>query len=230
MGNSNQNQRPDRLIAIGDIHGCATSLKTLINAIRPGGRDLIVPLGDYVDRGPDSYNVIEQILDLSIRTTVVPLLGNHEIMMLGAIENRDLNFWLTCGGEETLASYGGRIEKIPRDHIVFLKRCRPYFETPDHIFLHANYEHDTPLDEQPHETLFWTHLPDSPTSRRVPPPHQSGKRVIVGHTPQSSGEVFDAGHVVGIDTYCFGGGWLTAMDVATGEIWQANEKGELREP
>ena len=56
----------------------------------------------------------------------------------------------------------------------------------------------------------------------------SGKTVIVGHTPQVDGEVLDLGHLICIDTYCFGTGWLTAMDVDTGEIWQADQDGILR--
>jgi serine/threonine protein phosphatase 1 len=59
---------------------------------------------------------------------------------------------------------------------------------------------------------------------RIPGHHCSGKTVIVGHTPQKSGEVLDLGHLVCIDTFCCGGGWLTAMDLGTGEILQANQK------
>ena len=56
----------------------------------------------------------------------------------------------------------------------------------------------------------------------------SGKKAIVGHTPDPSGEIFDIGHLMCIDTYCYGGQWLTAADVANGTIWQANDKGQLR--
>ncbi len=223
MGNSENPFRPARIIAIGDVHGCAKALAALIDAIQPTERDLIVPLGDYVDRGPDSSGVIDQVIELSTRTNVVPLLGNHEIMMLSAVEHQDVFFWLGCGGQETLQSYGGQIERIPKEHIDFLKQCRPYHETAEHIFVHANYQNDLPLDQQPHDILFWTHI-----STHAPPPHQSGKTVIVGHTPQPTGEILDLGHVIGIDTYCFGGGWLTAMNVETGELWQADADGNMR--
>ncbi|MHB8862103.1 MAG: serine/threonine protein phosphatase, partial [Pirellulaceae bacterium] len=87
-----------------------------------------------------------------------------------------------------------------------------------HIFMHANYIADRDLDDQPEETLFWTHV-----SSVVPPPHRSGKIAIVGHTPQFSGEILDLGHLKCIDTCCFAGGWLTALDVHSGQVWQAKD-------
>jgi len=62
----------------------------------------------------------------------------------------------------------------------------------------------------------------------LPASHCSGKTAIVGHTPQRSGEVLDGGHVLCIDTYCFGSGWLTAFDVDSGQLWQADKHGKLR--
>ncbi|HTN73968.1 MAG TPA: serine/threonine protein phosphatase, partial [Pirellulaceae bacterium] len=106
-------------------------------------------------------------------------------------------------------------------HWQFFAECRRYYETERHIFLHANYAPTLPLDEQPDELLFWMHL------MRIPAPHISGKQVIVGHTPQRSGKILHAGHVICIDTYCCGDGCLTAYDVDTGEIWQADKSGLL---
>ena len=220
-----------RIIAIGDIHGCALALDTLIGAIRPRRGDTIVTLGDYVDRGPDSRGVLDRLTDLAGSCELIPLLGNHEIMMLEAVSafNRggfsdSMGMWLSCGGEETVASYDGTIKNIPESHFAFLNWCRRFYETESHIFVHANYVHDLPMEKQPDYRIFWEHLSYAP-----PPPHQSGKTVVVGHTPQPSGEILDLGYVVGIDTYCFGTGWLTALDVTTGEIWQANREGKLRE-
>ena len=62
----------------------------------------------------------------------------------------------------------------------------------------------------------------------TPGPHESGKTVIVGHSSQKSGEILDRGHMMCIDTFCFGGGWLTALDVQSGELWQADRDGDLR--
>ena len=215
-----------RTIAIGDVHGCSAALDALLDAIAPTPRDLIVTLGDYVDRGPDSRGVIDRLIDLSARCRLKPLLGNHELLMLGAIDDpAEIDFWFECGGRQTVQSYGGSLESIPDEHIAFLRNCRRYYQTADHIFLHANYFGDVPLDEQPDFVLFWEHI-----SFLVPAPHDSGKRVIVGHTPQATGEILDLGHVVCIDTHCVGGGWLTALEVNTGTIWQADREGKLAAP
>ena len=80
-----------------------------------------------------------------------------------------------------------------------------------HIFVHAYYEPDRPLHEQSWGGLRWASLPP------IPKPHCSGKVAIVGHTPQKNGEVLDLGYLKCIDTFCHGGGWLTALEVRHGE-------------
>ena len=213
-----------RTIAIGDIHGCAAALAAVLAAIEPAERDTLVFLGDYVDRGPDSRGVIEQVLGLDKKCRVVPLLGNHEVMFLDALEKGpEGGGWLQYGGSETLASYDWAIGNIPLSHLDFLKGLKRYHETATHFFVHANYIADIPLAEQPDYVLFWEHLFAS-----LPARHESGKTAIVGHTAQRSGEINDLGHVVCIDTYCHGGGWLTALDVDTGEVWQADKQGRMR--
>src|SRR5215216_3309528 len=115
----------ERTIAIGDIHGCPAALRALIDAIQPAEDDMLVLLGDYIDRGPDSRGVVDVVLDLEKRRRIVPLLGNHELMLLNAVHNpRVIGPWLECGGDATLASYGGRIKDIPEEHIDFVRRCQ----------------------------------------------------------------------------------------------------------
>ncbi len=214
-----------RTIAIGDVHGCAIALAKLIEIIAPQSDDTVVPLGDYVDRGIDSRGVIDQLIALAGRCRLVPILGNHEEMLLGAREGRsDFRFWMNCGGITCLDSYGptGRMDLIPREHFAFLQSCRTYFETERHFFVHANYEPDVPLDRQTLHTLRWLSLRDY-----VPPaPHCSAKVAIVGHTPQH--EILDLGYLKCLDTRCCHGGWLTALDVNSGQVWQVNERGERR--
>ena len=79
------------------------------------------------------------------------------------------------------------------------------------------------MSDQPDLALRWESLRDD-----VPAPHFSGKTVIAGHTSQRSGEILDLGHIKCIDTCCYGGGWLTALEVHTGQVWQANREGILR--
>jgi serine/threonine protein phosphatase 1 len=223
----------ERIIAIGDIHACSAALAALVRAIDPTAGDTLVFLGDYIDRGPDSRGVLEQVIALEQRCIVVPLLGNHEEMLLAALEGQsELRYWLKFGGTDALASYGykGGPELrpadlralIPAEHLQFVQGCRDYFETVQHLFLHAAYEPDRPLHEQRWGGLRRVALPS------VPARHFSGKIAIVGHTPQTSGEILDLGFVKCIETNCHGAGWLTALEVWTGKVWQASKEGEMR--
>jgi serine/threonine protein phosphatase 1 len=86
-------------IAIGDVHGCSAALSALVRAIDPTALDTLVFLGDDIDRGPDSRGVLEQVLALAERCSVVPLLGNHEEMLLAALEGQsELRYRLKFGG------------------------------------------------------------------------------------------------------------------------------------
>ena len=213
-----------RRFAIGDIHGCAKALRTLVETINPQRDDELIFLGDYVDRGPDSRDVVEQILELQHRCNVIALRGNHEIMLV-AVHRGDLaeDLWMANGGRATISSYGGSLDKIPDSHLAFFERLKPFHETTDSIFVHAGYAPTLPMHQQEPATLFWEHLPAPP-----PPPHVSGKRVFVGHTPQPYGAIFNGGHLVAIDTYCFGGGFLTAFDVDSDGLIQTDIHGFLR--
>jgi serine/threonine protein phosphatase 1 len=224
----------ERIIAIGDVHGCSKALASLIDAIQPTEADTLVFLGDFIDRGPDSRGVLEQVIALAERCTVVPLLGNHEEMLIAAVEGgqSEVRFWLKFGGAATLLSYGWRGGPevrpadlrglIPRTHVEFVKGCRNYFTTVQHVFVHAYYDPDRPLQEQKWDGLRWATLPP------VPKPHCSGKVAIVGHSPQATGDILDLGCLKCIDTGCYSGGWLTALEIGTGKVWQANLAGEMR--
>jgi serine/threonine protein phosphatase 1 len=222
---------PARTIAIGDVHGCSRALVALLEMVKPVSDDVIVTLGDYVNRGPDSREVIERLIALERECTVVPILGNHDQQLLAAMAREPGAFFdlLDMGGGATLTSYGSEraadadLARIPDEHVEFLKRCRDYYETHIHIFVHAQYDPDLPMREQPSYLLRWESLRDV-----SPGPHTSGKTVIAGHTQQRTGEVLDLGHLVCIDTACYAGGWLTALDVHTREIWQVSRHGEPR--
>lgn len=215
-----------RLIAIGDIHGCSAALDALITALELSADDRVVTLGDYVDRGPDSRGVVDRLLELDAAGQLIPLLGNHEEMMLSALRGRAPRlWWLRHGGAATLESYGfvDDASCIPQEHLDFFDRCLPFHEVEDVFFTHANYVAGEPLERQPVEALRWQSLDE-----HFPGPHRSGKRAIVGHTAQRSGEVRDEGHLICIDTYCHGGGWLTAYDVGSGATCQATRDGAVR--
>ncbi|MDG2470856.1 MAG: metallophosphoesterase family protein [Pirellulaceae bacterium] len=214
----------DRLIAVGDIHGCATALEAILKAIDLQPSDTFVTLGDYIDRGPESARVVELLTDLVGKCNFIPLMGNHELIFQKALTDPlQYRFWLNCGGDATLASYGGDIRNMPPNHMVFFENCRSYYESDNHILVHASYQHDLAMSEQSTDVMFWEHL-----NEEVPPPHQSGKKVIVGHTPQIDGEIYDLGHLLLLDTFCFGGKFLTAIELNSGQLWQADNYGKLR--
>jgi serine/threonine protein phosphatase 1 len=218
---------PPRVIAIGDVHGCATALRTLVETIRPQPDDTLIPLGDCVDRGPESRQVIEELLALRGTCRLVPLLGNHEEMMLAYLDGRPLpDDWLEFGGAATLASYGSPPSgsKIPPEHVDFIRTWGDCFETDTHFFVHGSYEPARPLTQQHWQSLRWHSLKHS-----VPASHVSGKIAVVGHTSLKDGEILDLGHLICIDTYCWGGGWLTALDTSCGQIWQVDREGRLRQ-
>ncbi|MEM6469136.1 MAG: metallophosphoesterase family protein [Planctomycetota bacterium] len=216
-----------RLIGIGDIHGCRNALETLLEAVAPGPDDTIVTLGDYVDRGPDSRGVIDLLIEVSESSRLVGILGNHEEMMLDVLHHGvSHHAWLKYGGIETLESYGftGDLDFLPKSHIDFFASLGDYYESEDFFFTHAAYDPELPLDQQEVEMLRW-----HPLTEGIPGGHMSGRTAVVGHTANRDGEILDTGHLICLDTYCYGGGWLTAMELTTREIWQANEKGEMRQ-
>lgn len=214
-----------RTIAIGDIHGCLGALDGLLDAISLTADDTLVILGDMIDRGPDSAGVIERLVGLVADCRLVPLIGNHEQMMLdAATQPSQERFWLQNGGAATLASYGGKLSMIPSHHRTFFKHCQVCFETENHFFIHANYHPQLEFHRQPLDLALWQHI-----DRRLPPPHRSGKVAVVGHTPQPDGTPRNGGHIMLLDTFCYGGEWLSAWDVEANFVWQANNNGKVRE-
>ena len=137
------------------------------------------------------------------------------------------NGWISVGGVQTLQSYGdegiiGTLDDVPDRHFEFIDNtCRRYFETSTHIFVHAMLEESTPLDEQEDSCIYWEKF-------RNPQPHCSGKIMVCGHTAQKNGVPLNVGHAICIDTWVYGTGWLTCLDVDSGKCWQAKQSGETR--
>ncbi len=219
--------RAGRTIAIGDIHGCSLALETVLEAVKPQSEDTLVCLGDFIDYGRETKDVIDRLLQLQRQCRLVMLLGNHEEMFLEALKNQQLKLaWFDAGGSATINSYryGGDIDEVPQEHIEFIRSCRDYYETDTHIFVHANYHADELPSQWPVHVLRWSLLENS-----HPRPHCSGKKIVVGHTEQRYGEILDLDAVVCVDTFCHGYGWLTALEVHTDQTWQASRWGQLRE-
>jgi serine/threonine protein phosphatase 1 len=195
-----------RTLAIGDIHGCSAALDTLLAAVRPTADDLIITLGDYVHRGPDTPGVLDRLIDLHRTHRVISLRGNHEEIFLEV--NRKIK------------------SDVPAAHLHFIENvCRDWYESPTHLFVHGNADPTLPLDHQSIQVLRWEKLYGTLGVKS----HKSGKVMVCGHTSQKSGEPLNLGFAVCIDTYCCGGGWLTCLDTASNRIWQADQRGRVRE-
>lgn len=212
-----------RVLAIGDIHGCNVALEILLAELLPDQSDTVVILGDVVDRGPHSRQVIDRLLDLRTQTNLVFIQGNHEEMLLDALTGGPwAQSWLMYGGRETLDSYDGRLDSIPDSHIDFCRGGLNFFETPDTIFVHATLQHDLPLDQQSPFDLRWNKL------TRATLPHHSGKRAICGHTAQRFGMPLTFPGWVCLDTAVYDTGILSALDVTSNILYQSLEAGRMR--
>ncbi|MEM1027733.1 MAG: metallophosphoesterase family protein [Planctomycetota bacterium] len=201
-----------RTLAIGNIHGQAEQFASLLQFVELKPSDRLITLGDYVDRGPDSRGVIEQLIALHQTHNLVTLRGNHDMSMADAQNDPDmLDIWRVYGAESTLRSYGpGGLADVTASHWTFLnEQCQDLFETDTHIFVHGFVAPDQPLAKQEPAQLHWTGIDDAE-------PHPSGKTVICGHRPQEDGRPLDRGFGICLDTT----GWLTCMDVDTTECWQ----------
>lgn len=218
-----------RHLAIGDIHGCINALSSLVDFVSLRPDDTIVFLGDYVDRGPDSRAVLDFVIELGRSHHLVPLRGNHEVMMLDSREKKSwFHAWLRYGGEATLRSYSSSVDSpvsfddVPDEHIDFLENeLLSYYECESHFFVHASADSNLALEDQTDPALYWRRYND-------PIQHCSGKVMVCGHTIQQSGLPASNEHSICIDTWAYGDGWLTCLDVASGRIWQSNEAGDRR--
>ena len=218
-----------RLLVIGDIHGFLTPLNLLLDHLKPDLDDTLVTLGDYIDRGPDSKNVLLKLIQLKTLTNLRMLIGNHDLMFLESIHFKRFNTdWLLYGGLQTLESFGVDLanpdfQLFDANIIDFLKsEGSRYWEDEKHIFVHAGVDPLLPLDQQTDKLLFWDKL--APDFRG----HYSGKKVVCGHTRQISGQPLNLGYLLCLDTNVYSGGWLTCCDLNTMDFWQANALGEFR--
>lgn len=174
-------------------------------------KDLLVFLGDYIDRGPDSKEVVDYLINLKSRqTNMVCLLGNHEKMFMDYLtDGKEKWGFLMNGGVETLKSYNidenDSKKVLPKEHHAFFNSLRPYYETEDYIFVHAGLRAGIPLSEQKAEDLIWI--------RRefIESNYNFGKLVIFAHTPLDKPLV--APTKIGIDTGAGYDGKLTALEL-----------------
>ena len=225
---------PDRLIAIGDIHGELDQLNRLLNTIAPTDSDLFVFLGDYIDRGTNSKGVVDRLIRFHEEfPDTIFIRGNHDQMMLDALiefgvmtgdllrdqsqtfQRRafasDIIVFLSNGGQETLRSYGiSSLTEIPTEHIAFFQSTRLWWRYKHFVFVHAGIERGVPMRQQDPFALMW---------ERMSPPGRDGEIHVVGHHPTTDGEPYFEPGRYNLDTGAVYGKTLTACDVLTKQVW-----------
>lgn len=214
-----------RIFAIGDIHGCLSHLKQLFERLPyVTGRDVLVFLGDYIDRGPDSRGVLDFLCELQdTGHETVMLMGNHEYYLLEAARTGDENFMATLrliGAETTLQSYGVQdlsqltnLAFMPERHRRFLQELKPVWETEDFVFVHAGLEPFKPLSDQRPPVIY--EIRDIFFDSNF----DFGKTVVFGHTPFET--PFVRHGRIGIDTGAVYGNLLTAVKLPEVEFYFA---------
>ncbi len=210
-----------RIFAVGDIHGSFDKLEAMMDVLpwdRDAG-DLLLFIGDYVDRGPRSRDVVELLVQLKrAGGNFAFLKGNHEKMLLDFyVEQKDQMLYVANGGAETIASYvegaiGRKAFVLPEDHLEFLLSLKLYHETEDYIFVHAGLRDGIPLPEQNEEDLLWIR------EEFIYSAYDWNKRVIFGHTALET--PFVTPGKIGIDTGAVYGNKLTAVELPAMKFYQ----------
>ena len=206
----------ERIFAVGDIHGCLDKLILLMKLLKlEPETDRLVFIGDYIDRGEHSREVVDYLLDLKRRRPqTIFLLGNHEHMLLEYLDERNADAFLHNGGEKTLRSYLQGILRdpvpppeswLPEDHLHFYRSLRPYYESEAYIFVHAGLRNGLPLAHQDLMDLIWIREEFFYSA------YDFGKPVIFGHTPFP--QPFIHNRRIGIDTGAVYGNRLTALEL-----------------
>lgn len=204
-----------RTFAIGDTHGCLRQLQILIERCeRYAGaeRSRFIFLGDYIDRGPDSRGVIDFLIDLQTWSPdeIICLLGNHEDMLLAAVDDEAFEErWLRNGGIQTLRSYkAADAAGIPSKHIDWLRKLLKFYDDGTHVFVHAGVHPNRPLDQQDEHDLLWIREPFLSSDKDF------GRLIIHGHTPTADGLPDQRPNRLNIDTGAVYGRAFTAAAFA----------------
>lgn len=200
-----------RILVCSDIHGQYDQFVELLEkAGYDAEKDQLILLGDYIDRGPKSRQVIEKVMEL-VETGAIALRGNHEQMMIDVCLHDDgMEQWLHNGGDKTIESYKGhRLTEVGRHAKWLDDNLKLYHETEEYVFVHAGVRPHLPLDKQRNTDLIWIR-------------HNVicglGKTIVHGHTPVQ--EVCKVHDQMFIDTGSVFGGKLTMVELPSGDLYE----------
>ena len=223
----------ERTFAIGDIHGCAkTAKKLLLNELKITKEDAIYFLGDYIDRGSGSKEVIDFILQLKNENyNVNTLRGNHEQLFMDSDKSfTDFQNWIANGGVATLESFEiSRYAELEDVYKSFFNETKFYFETNGFIFVHAGFDFSNENFLEDFDSMIW--IRNMKVDKK-----KIGNRIIVhGHTPtplekvkKNLTSVNEKGSL-NIDTGCVlkdynGLGYLTALEINTMTLYSCQNQ------
>ena len=209
-----------RVFAIGDIHGCFSQFKEMVERhIRLTKTDKLVLLGDYIDRGRNSKKVIDYIIEMQQSGyDVIPLMGNHEAMLLDAIADPPgVTLWFVNGGTKTMQSFGiRRLNEFDPFYIDFFRKLEYYYEIENFLFVHAGFNDaiENPFSDK--RAMLWN------SSQSYQHPLLADKTIIHGHQTIKLSLLHECidkkAQVINIDTGCVYAqhedyGRLTAIEV-----------------
>lgn len=216
------------IYVIGDIHGCLKSLKAILKSITFEKNDLLITLGDYIDRGPSSFGVLEFLSEYYFNPNrihqFVPILGNHEEFLFKARKrSKNREVWLFADGKmpphlqnavRRSKTEGLDLLQVSPKHWSFLENCVSYYEIENYIFSHA------PLN--PHKKLKEHKANELSGNKALPrKKHISDKINIFGHIPQDDGRPLNLKHAINLDTHASSiEGFLTCLNLTTFETWR----------
>jgi serine/threonine protein phosphatase 1 len=209
-----------KIFVVGDIHGCFDKLCALMDKIPINNtRDQLIFIGDYIDRGPSSFDVVNYLIDFKKRVPgTIFIKGNHEDMLQNYLDGSDRFTYLLNGGQKTMDEYLNRSDNkevfpIPSEHLEFFNSLQLYYQTDDYIFVHAGLREKVPLESQDKMDLLWTR------DEFIHSDFNFGKRVIFGHTPFK--EPLLQANKIGIDTGAVYGNLLTCLQLPEMEFFSA---------
>lgn len=210
--------------AIGDIHGCSYALNECLNKCKFNNKtDTLIILGDIVDGGRKTKDVIDRILKIKNK---ILILGNHDEWCLNWMKTGDeLPGWWHQGGYATSESYGHDYENVPSSHVKLLESSVPYYiDEQNRIYVHGGFNPNLPIETQHVDDITWDRelMCQYAVLHEIP----KYKHVFVGHTTT---QLFDKRtdpltmhNLTALDTGCGWDGKLTIMNVDTFEYWQSD--------
>lgn len=217
-----------RLFAIGDIHGCFKSFRELVERkIKIKKSDKLILLGDYIDRGNQSREVIDYIIKLQKKDyDIISLIGNHESMMLDALDNDELlSAWIQNGGSATLESFGiMSLKQLDKLYVDFFKGLQFYYLFNNFLFVHAGFNDEISNPFEDKYRMIWSRR------EKYKNPILKNKIIIHGHSPISElsckQNIQANNKVINIDTGCVypdkvGYGRLSAIELYSRELFSA---------